>query len=87
MAHYNGGMYDVGFNSPPEFGGPMSNRSDMSETDKRASMLHRQQSGIASPSGMAHHAIRVFTFHFTGYPFTKLSSQNRLTPTCIITDR
>lgn len=50
IAHFNAGVYDVGFNSPPDFTGPMSNRSDMSETDKRLAVLQRQQSGIASPS-------------------------------------
>lgn len=50
IAHFNGGMYDVGFNSPPDFTGPMSNRSDLSENDKRFAVLQRQQSGIASPA-------------------------------------
>ena len=52
IAHFAGGVYDVGFNSPPDFTGPMSNRSDMSENDKRLAVLQRQQSGIASsPQG------------------------------------
>lgn len=40
----------MGFNSPPDFTGPMSNRSDMSENDKRLAVLQIQKSGIASPS-------------------------------------
>lgn len=50
IAHLNGGVYDIGFNSPPDFTNPMSNRSDMSENDKRLAVIQRQQSGIASPS-------------------------------------
>lgn len=52
MTHYNGGVYDIGFNSPPDFTGPMSNRSDISDNDKRIVMLHRQKSGISSPQGI-----------------------------------
>lgn len=43
----------MGFNSPPDFTGPMSNRSDISENDKqRLVLMQRQQSSINSPQGI-----------------------------------
>lgn len=52
IAHYNTGVYDVGFNSPPDFTGPMSNMSDLSENGKHIAIIQRQQSGgISSPQG------------------------------------
>jgi len=43
-------MYDVGFNSPPDFTGPMSNRSDISENEKQRIAMLQRQAGIASPT-------------------------------------